>query len=61
MACMEGEQEIYWNGKNDLGNDFEALLIDIIDNIDKVEAEDKYQYSDSFFTSIKSLLAASDV
>jgi hypothetical protein len=39
---MEGEQEIYWNGKDNLGNNFEALLIDTINNIDKVEAEDKY-------------------
>jgi hypothetical protein len=58
---MEGEQEIYWNGEDNLGNDFEALLIDTIDDMDKVEAEDEYQYSDSFFTSVKSLLAASDV
>jgi len=35
--------------------------MDIIDDMDEVEAEDEYQYLDSFFTSIKSLLAALDI
>ena len=42
MAYIEGEQEIYQNSKDNLGNDFEALLIDMINNIDEVKAEDKY-------------------
>jgi hypothetical protein len=39
---MEGEQEIYWNGEDDLGNDFEALLMDTIDDMDEGEAEDEH-------------------
>ena len=42
MAYIEGEQEIYQNSEDNLGNDFKALLIDIINNIDEVEVEDKY-------------------
>jgi hypothetical protein len=39
---MEGEQETYWNGEDDLGDDFEALLMDTIDDIDEVEVEDRH-------------------
>jgi hypothetical protein len=35
--------------------------MDTINDIDKVEVEDEYQYLDSFFTSIESLLATLDV
>ena len=37
---MEGELEIYWNGNNDLDNDFEAFLANIINDMNKVEVED---------------------
>jgi hypothetical protein len=42
VARIEGEQEIYWNSEDNLGNNFEALLIDTINDIDKVEAEDEH-------------------
>ena len=42
MAYIEGEQEIYQNSKNNLDNNFKALLIDIINNINKVKAKNKY-------------------
>jgi hypothetical protein len=42
VARIEGKQEIYWNGEDNLGDDFEALLMDIIDNMDEVEVEDEY-------------------
>jgi hypothetical protein len=35
--------------------------MDIIDDMDEGEAEDEHQHSDSFFTSVESLLAASDI
>ena len=42
MAYIEGEQEIYQNSEDNLGNDFEALLIDMINDINEVEVEDEY-------------------
>ena len=42
MAYIEGEQETYQNTKDNLGNNFEALLMDIINDIDEVEVEDEH-------------------